>query len=73
MARIKGFTQRRKTGRLADVSLGNKKQQLPSADHEKEKNWAKMFYPTNTYFTDRSNIKTFKGRDSLQYRYDEQM
>lgn len=35
----KGFTQRRKTGRLADVSIGNKNQQLPSADHEKEKNW----------------------------------
>lgn len=68
MARKKGFTQRRKMGRLADVSLGNKKQQLPSADHEKEKNWEKTLYPANMYFTDRSNIKTFKGRDSLQYR-----
>lgn len=35
-ARTKGVTKRRKTGMLTDVLLGNKKQQLQSADHEKK-------------------------------------
>lgn len=49
-ARTKGVTKRRKTGMLSDVLLGKKKQQLQSADHEK--NWAKMLYPIKIYFTD---------------------
>lgn len=35
----KGIHTKKEDGRLADVSLGNKNQQPPSADHGKEKNW----------------------------------